>query len=85
LESVLDYGRPKKVELVVLVDRGHRELPIQADYIGKYIETAENEVVEVLVPSVDGEEGVFLTTLELLKAPQQREAQGGRKKKPEKS
>ncbi|UCF38510.1 MAG: bifunctional pyr operon transcriptional regulator/uracil phosphoribosyltransferase PyrR [Acidobacteriota bacterium] len=67
LESVIDYGRPKRVELVVLVDRGHRELPIQADYVGKYVETAENEVVEVRVPSVDGEEGVFLTTPELLK------------------
>lgn len=67
LESVIDYGRPRKVELVVLVDRGHRELPIQADYVGKYVETAEDEVVEVRVPSVDDEEGVFLTTLELLK------------------
>ena len=85
LESVLDYGRPKKVELVVLVDRGHRELPIQADYVGKYIETVENEVVEVLVPSVDGEEGVFLTTLELLKAPSKREARGSNKTKPEES
>ena len=67
LESVIDYGRPRKVELVVLVDRGHRELPIQADYVGKHVETAEDEVVEVRVPSVDGEEGVFLTTPELLK------------------
>jgi pyrimidine operon attenuation protein/uracil phosphoribosyltransferase len=74
LESVLDYGRPKKVELVVLVDRGHRELPIQADYVGKYIETAENEVVEVLVKAFDGEEGVYLTTKELLQAPKNREA-----------
>ena len=85
LDSVLDYGRPKKVELVVLVDRGHRELPIQADYVGKYIETAENEVVEVLVPSVDGEEGVFLTTLELLKAPAERADRTGKKRKPEES
>jgi len=83
LESVLDYGRPREVELVVLVDRGHRELPIQADYVGKYIETAENEVVEVLVPSVDGEEGVFLTTLELLKASQQSPSEGSKKTKPE--
>lgn len=85
LDSVLDYGRPRKVELAVLVDRGHRELPIQADYVGKYIETAENEVVEVLVPSVDGEEGVFLTTLELLNAPQPRQARGRRNTKPEES
>lgn len=69
LESVLDYGRPRKVELVVLVDRGgHRELPIQADYVGKHLETAPDEVVEVRVPSIDGEEGVFLTTPALLKS-----------------
>ena len=67
LESVLDYGRARRIELVVLIDRGHRELPIQADYIGKTVETAEDEVVEVLVPSIDGEEGVFLTTKELLR------------------
>ncbi len=66
LDSVNDYGRPRRVELVVLIDRGHRELPIQADYVGRYVETAANEVVEVRVPSIDEEEGVFLTTKELL-------------------
>jgi pyrimidine operon attenuation protein/uracil phosphoribosyltransferase len=75
LESVIDYGRPKRVELVVLVDRGHRELPIQADYVGKYVETAEDEVVEVRVPAVDGEEGVFLTTRELLKSMEARQSE----------
>ena len=68
LDSVIDYGRPSKVELVVLIDRGHRELPIQADYIGKYIETAENEVVEVMMPPVDEEEAVYLSTVELIRA-----------------
>jgi pyrimidine operon attenuation protein/uracil phosphoribosyltransferase len=67
LESILDYGRPKCIELVVLLDRGHRELPIQANYVGKYVETTTSEVVEVRVPSIDDEEGVFLTTPELLK------------------
>ncbi|MFZ0430462.1 MAG: bifunctional pyr operon transcriptional regulator/uracil phosphoribosyltransferase PyrR [Acidobacteriota bacterium] len=66
LDSVLDYGRPRFVELVVLVDRGHRELPIQADYVGKHVETAHDEVIEVRLPPVDDEEGVFLTTPELL-------------------
>ncbi len=66
LESVLDYGRPDKVELVVLVDRGHRELPIQADYVGALIETAEDEVVEVRLPPVDNEQAVYLSTLELM-------------------
>ena len=66
LESVLDYGRPDKVKLVVLVDRGHRELPIQADYVGAVIETAEDEVVEVRLPPVDNERAVYLSTLELM-------------------
>ena len=66
LESILDYGRPDRVELVVLVDRGHRELPIQADYVGRFIETAEDEVVEVRLPPVDKEQGVYLSTLELM-------------------
>ena len=67
LDSLIDYGRPRKVELVALIDRGHRELPIQADYVGKYIEPADDEVVEVRVPSIDDEEGVYLTTRELIK------------------
>ena len=66
LESVLDYGRPDKVKLVVLVDRGHRELPIQADYVGAVIETEEDEVVEVRLPPVDNERAVYLSTLELM-------------------
>ena len=66
LESILDYGRPDKVELAVLVDRGRRELPIQADYVGKFIETAENEVVEVRLPPVDTDQAVYLSTLELM-------------------
>ena len=66
LDSVIDYGRPKKVELVVLIDRGHRELPIQADYVGKYVETAANEVVEVRIPPIDEDEAVYLSTFELL-------------------
>jgi len=69
LDSLMDYGRPRRVELVVLVDRGHRELPIQADYIGRHVETAEEELIEVRVNSLDGEEGVFLTTRELLRGP----------------
>ncbi len=64
LESVIDYGRPRQIQLVVLIDRGHRELPIQANYVGKYIETAEDEAIEVRVSSVDNEDGVYLTTRE---------------------
>lgn len=66
LDSILDYGRPRRIELAVLIDRGNRELPIQADYVGKYVETDEDKVVEVRVSSIDGEEGVILTTRKLL-------------------
>jgi len=68
LESIVDYGRPRRVELVVLIDRGHRELPIQADYVGKYIESSKDELIEVRMPSVDNEEGVFLTTRKLMES-----------------
>ncbi len=77
LDSVIDYGRPARVKLVVLVDRGHRELPIQADYIGKYIETAKDEIVEVKVSSIDDDEGVYLTTRELIQKSQENREPGG--------
>ncbi len=58
LDGLLDLGRPKRVQLAVLVDRGRRELPIHADYIGKTLETAENEIVEVRLREEDGDEKV---------------------------
>ena len=64
LEAILDYGRPKRVELLVLVDRGHRELPIQADYVGKKIDTLGDEHVNVLVTERDGEDKVCLVRSE---------------------
>lgn len=60
LEAILDYGRPRRVELMVLVDRGHRELPIQADYVGKKLETIGTEHVNVLVSERDEEDRVCL-------------------------
>jgi pyrimidine operon attenuation protein/uracil phosphoribosyltransferase len=60
LEAILDYGRPKRVELLVLIDRGHRELPIQADYVGKTVETRDTEHVNVLVAERDSEDRVCL-------------------------
>lgn len=60
LEALADFGRPGKVELLVLVDRGHRELPIHPDYVGLELETARNDRVDVRVAAIDGEEGVFL-------------------------
>ena len=61
LEAILDYGRPKRVELLVLVDRGHRELPIHADYVGKKVNTSLQEQVDVHVREQDGEDGVILS------------------------
>jgi pyrimidine operon attenuation protein/uracil phosphoribosyltransferase len=61
LEAVLDYGRPKWVKLLVLVDRGHRELPIQADFIGKTISTDPGQHVDVLVRELDGEDRVIVS------------------------
>lgn len=58
LEALLDYGRPRKVELLVLVDRGHRELPIQADYIGRSVDTRPQEQVDVLLEERDGRDEV---------------------------
>lgn len=60
LEAILDYGRPKRVELMVLVDRGHRELPIQADYVGKMVATSSSEHVDVFIKERDGQDQVRL-------------------------
>lgn len=61
LEALMDYGRPKRVELLVLVDRGHRELPIHADYVGRTVNTSRAEHVDVFLHERDGQEGVFLS------------------------
>ena len=61
LDGLVDLGRPRRVQLAVLIDRGHRELPIQADYVGKLVQTAEDEIVEVRLNEEDGEERVILT------------------------
>jgi pyrimidine operon attenuation protein / uracil phosphoribosyltransferase len=60
LDGVIDLGRPKRVQLAVLVDRGLRELPIQADYVGKLVQTSEDETVEVRLEEEDKEERVVL-------------------------
>jgi len=60
LDGIVDLGRPKRVQLAVLIDRGHRELPIQADYVGKHVQTAEDEIVEVRLNEEDDEERVVL-------------------------
>jgi len=60
LDGLVDLGRPKRVQLAVLIDRGHRELPIQADYVGKYVQTADDEIVEVRLNEEDADERVVL-------------------------
>lgn len=61
LDQIVDFGRPKSIQLAVLVDRGHRELPIRADYIGKNIPTSSDELVKVKIKEVDGEDSVSVT------------------------
>jgi pyrimidine operon attenuation protein / uracil phosphoribosyltransferase len=60
LDALVDQGRPRRVDLLVLIDRGHRELPIQANYIGRVVQTADNEVIEVRLREVDNEERVMM-------------------------
>ena len=60
LNSIMDYGRPQRIQLAVLVDRGHRELPIRADYVGKNLPTRATEDVRVRLAEVDGDDGVDL-------------------------
>lgn len=62
LDAISDIGRPRAVQLAVLVDRGHRELPIRADYIGKNLPTARNERVTVNLREIDAADSVVLTT-----------------------
>ena len=69
LDALGDLGRPRAVQLAVLVDRGHRELPIRADYVGKNLPTAQRETVQVRLAETDGEDAVLLGT----KADQARE------------
>lgn len=63
IEAIFSLGRPRSIQLAVLVDRGHRELPIRPDYVGKNIPTSRSELVEVRLPEFDGETGVFLMDL----------------------
>ena len=60
LDELIDFGRPKQIQLAVLVDRGHREFPIKADYVGKNVPTSETELVEVHVTEMDEKDQVIL-------------------------
>jgi pyrimidine operon attenuation protein/uracil phosphoribosyltransferase len=64
LDELVDFGRPRRVELAVLIDRGHRELPIQADYVGRYVQTTDSEIIKVMLSEYDEEEQVILVEQE---------------------
>jgi pyrimidine operon attenuation protein / uracil phosphoribosyltransferase len=70
-DALLDLGRPRAIRLAVLVDRGHRELPIRADHVGKNIPTSASEVVRVLLEEIDGEDAVVIGE------PRERASMGG--------
>lgn len=63
LDAVMDLGRPRRIQLCVLIDRGHSELPIRANYVGKNIPTSLNEVVMVNFPETDGVQGVVINEI----------------------
>jgi pyrimidine operon attenuation protein / uracil phosphoribosyltransferase len=62
MDALIDLGRPQSIQLAVLVDRGHRELPIRADYVGKNIPTSKNEEIKVEIKEVDGEDKVVIVS-----------------------
>ncbi|MCK9330134.1 MAG: bifunctional pyr operon transcriptional regulator/uracil phosphoribosyltransferase PyrR [Candidatus Cloacimonetes bacterium] len=60
IDALLDFGRPKQIQLCVLIDRGHRELPIKADYVGKNVPTSSDEIIKVTFKETDNEDNVFI-------------------------
>jgi pyrimidine operon attenuation protein/uracil phosphoribosyltransferase len=60
LDELIDFGRPKSIQLAVMVDRGHREIPIRADFVGKNVPTSKREVIMVKVQEIDGHDGVSI-------------------------
>ena len=60
MNGLFDLGRPKRVRLLVLIDRGHRELPVEAQFVGRIVQTSETEIIEVRLQELDGEERVML-------------------------
>ena len=64
LDAVIDYGRPRAIQLAVLIDRGHRELPIRADFVGKNVPTSTTEVIKVQCRDIDGEDNVLMMEMD---------------------
>lgn len=63
LDAIISRGRPQSIQLAVLIDRGHRELPVRPDYVGKNVPTAKDEIVKVMVSEKDGEDKVVIYTM----------------------
>lgn len=61
IDAIHDFGRPQSIQLCVLVDRGHRELPIKANYVGKNVPTSKDEIIEVMLNETDKEEAVYIS------------------------
>lgn len=64
IDAILDIGRPKEIQLCVLIDRGHKELPIHADYIGRHVPTSSEEIIKVSFMETDNEENVKIVTID---------------------
>ena len=81
LDELIDFGRPARIELAVMIDRGHRELPIRADYVGQTLDTSRDEVVEVQLVEQDAEDRVVVLRRELERraAPKAPRARGRRR------
>ena len=69
MDALIDFGRPQAIRLAVLVDRGHRELPIRADHVGKNVPTSREEIVRVQLEEIDGEDAVDIERLSSAGAP----------------
>jgi pyrimidine operon attenuation protein/uracil phosphoribosyltransferase len=63
LNALMDFGRPESIQLFILVDRGHRELPIRADYVGKNIPTSQSQEIKLKMKEVDGEDAMYLVEI----------------------
>ena len=79
LDALIDFGRPRAIQLIVMVDRGHRELPIKADFVGKNLPTSATERVTVKLAEIDGEDSVVIEDRapEAAQAPAPTHAEGG--------
>jgi pyrimidine operon attenuation protein/uracil phosphoribosyltransferase len=80
LDELIDFGRPRAIRLAVLIDRGHREFPIRADFVGKNVPTASHETIKLLFEETDGEEKVVLCDV-IYEEDKEEKNKGGRKKK----